>query len=163
MSATASFIILDKDKIETITSASKIITRRKLFKKEITDNYYQTLEPISEFVDQFEGNGYIYGTIIVYIDQEKGIDITSGELDQYSDTITKNRGASTIFFTQKQKEQFNQLVKSLDFEGDKFKNFCFEFSGNEEEFKYAKEAVDTLSNSLNKITDDSKALLLEIG
>ena len=163
MSAVARFIIFDKANINQIADSSKIITKRKLFKKEVTDNYYPTLEASSELVDEYEGNGYIYGTLLVYLDQVKSIDISSGELDKYSNIISQNRTNSSILFTQEQKEIFNQKVANIDFEGEEFQNFCIEFTGNDSEIKYAKKAIETLSYSLNKITDNSKALLVEIG
>ena len=111
-----------------------------------------------------EPNGYIFGTIIVYL-MSIGIDLSKSGFDDISDAVTKNTGSTTLILTVEHKHAINQEPQLHNISLEDSLKINLEFSGDETEeiardFIYA---IEKLRENLSLLEDESKVLLLVIG
>lgn len=92
MSAIASFYLLDTSKLDELTQNAEIITKKSLFSKKVTDNYWGYLSNNSKELNGFGGSGYIYGNLLVYLQEEKNIDLTQNEYDNIAKNLLIKEG-----------------------------------------------------------------------
>ena len=72
MSAIAEFINLDASKVEELKEAAKI--KKSWFGKKI-DYFHSFIETHANKRQHFNGYGYLYGTLLIYLAEAKGIDL----------------------------------------------------------------------------------------
>lgn len=165
MSAIASFYSLDTSKLDELRMNAEIIMKKSLFSKKVTDNYWDYLSNNAKELKGFDGSGYIYGNLLVYLQEEKSIDLTQNEYDDIAKELIDKRGNSHFLFTNKQKTAF---VNQLD--PDKYSlaeiqqfNQSFSEEGDTETAKLTLNAIQVLRDNLSKVQNDSQILLLIVG
>lgn len=159
MSSVAQVFVIDQKDFNSIAQASKIHVKRKLFKKVITDKYYEVLEGCSSYKECFKGSGYIFGTILVYL-ENNGIDVFAEEFQAISNEVSENRGNSTIIF--QKNESISQFLEEMNRNIEPLQLFCKEFSSNPVEHELLPEAISFLKRNIDKLDSKNQFLLLEI-
>jgi hypothetical protein len=87
MSAVASFYLLDIFKLDELNRNAEVVVRKTLFSKKITDHYGDFLANNATELPGFDGSGYIYGNLLVFLEEEKSIDLTQNEHDDMPKTL----------------------------------------------------------------------------
>jgi len=161
MSAIAEFIRLDNSKIEQLKEAA-VVKKGWLGKK--TDNFHTFLEANSKKTHQFNGYGYYYAVLLVYLQENKGIDLMQNEYSQLSDFLVEKRGNSILVFTHEQQKLHGNRLGPENFSEQELLEFNIEFSEDDdpEAGKELLEAVNVLHSNLKEVKDN-EILLLSVG
>src|SRR5687768_7675350 len=133
MSAIASFYLLDTSKLDGLRQNTEIIVRRTLFSKKITDNFYDYLANNATELESFDGSGYIYDNLFVYLQEEKNIDLLTNEYDSMEKELDDKRGCAHFLFTHQQKETFLTQIDPQLYSLTDLQKFNQEFSDDGDE------------------------------
>lgn len=165
MSAIADFRIIEINKLDALKEASEIIVKKSFFKKTVTDNYWSFLEDNSKKLKDFEWSGYIFGNLLIYLQENKNIDLLKSEYDSTANWISEKRGASLMIFTHNHKEAFLDKLNTKNFSMEELITFNKEFSEDDDpELAKAEIAgIDAIKASLEELIDDKKVVILNVG
>jgi hypothetical protein len=165
MSAIASFYLLDKSKLDELIQNAEIIVKKSLFRKSEIDNYWDYLANHAKALKDFHASGYIIGNVLVYLQEEKGINLLQNEYDDIARELIEKRGSSHILLTHKQKADFVSRLNASNFTLAELQKFNEDFSeeGDEETAIYSLEAIQVLQDNLSEVQNDNQILLLIIG
>ena len=130
----------------------------------MTDNYWNYLANKTTELKSFDGSGYIYGNLLVYL-EEKQIDLMHNEYDEIAKHLIDKRGSSHFLFTNKQRTTFTNQLDPAKYSLAEVQQFNKEFSeqGDEETARLTLEALPVLRYNLNKVQNDNQILLLIVG
>ena len=165
MAAIASFYLIDASRLNDLKQNAEIIVKKSLFSKKVTDNYWDYLASNAKELKSFDGSGYVYSNLFIFLQDERNIDLLANEYDSISAELIDKRGCSHFLFTHKQKISFlPQLDYSL-FSLTEIQKFNDDFSGegDEETAALMLEAIKLLCDNLNKVNSDNEILLLIVG
>jgi len=165
MSAIASFYLLDTSKLDDLKENAEIIVKKSLFSKKLIDNYWEYLANNATELKSLDSSGYVYANLLVFLQDEKNIDLLTNQYDDTAKELVDKRGSSHFLFTHQQKKSFlPQLDPSL-FSLIEIQNFNQEFSeeGDEETASLTLEAINLLHDNLGKVENESQVLLLIVG
>lgn len=166
MSAIAEFRIIETNKLDELKEKSEVKTVKKgLFKKETIDEFWTFLDSNSEKQSDFDWTGYVFGNLLVFLQENKEINILDSEHDSIANWISEKRGMATIIFTYSHKESYLEKLSSTNFTIEELIEFNKEFSEDSDpEFaKAGLEGVKAISQNLEKLTDNSKVIILTVG
>jgi hypothetical protein len=165
MSAIASFYLLDKSKLDGLNQNAEVIIKKGLFSKKVTDNFWDYLANNATELKSFDGSGYVYANLLVFLQEEKNIDLLTNQYDDIAKELVDKRGSSNFLFSYQQRNSFlKQLDPSL-FSLTEIQKFNQDFSeeGDEETAALTLEAIKLLYNNLSKVKSDEEVLLLIVG
>ncbi|QEC67565.1 hypothetical protein FRZ67_09775 [Panacibacter ginsenosidivorans] len=165
MSAIASFYLLDTSKLDELKKSAEIIVKKSLFSKKVTDNYRDYLSNNAKELKGFDGSGYVYANLLVYLQEEKNIDLTQNEYDDIAKELIDKRGTSHFLLTNNQKNAFINQLDTAHYSLAEIQQFNQNFSeeGDEETAKLTLEAIEVLRDNLSKVQNDNQILLLIVG
>lgn len=165
MSAIASFYLLDIDKLPVLVEHAEVTLKKSFFSKKIIDNYSDYLRDNVTELKSFDGSGYIYGNLLTFLDEEKGIDLTDGDYSAIANELTEKRGSSHFLLTFFHKEKSLADLDPSKYSVKELQKFNQEFSedGDIEYAQYSLEALRVLSENLAKVESKDQVLLLIIG
>jgi hypothetical protein len=165
MSAVASFYLLDASKLDELKQNAEIIVKKGLFSRKLTDNYWGYLANNATKLESLEGSGYVYANLFIFLQEERNIDLLTGQFDKIADELTEMRGSSHFLFTQKHKQLFQPKLDPGLFSLSEIQNFNQAFSeeGDEETAAQTLEAIKVLHDNLGKLEKDNELLLLIVG
>ena len=161
MSAIAEFIIIDNSKVKELREAS-IIKKNWLGKR--TDNFPAFLEANAKKRQQFSGYGYHYATLLVFLEEEKGIDLMQSDVDGLSDFLVEKRGHSILVFSPEHLKQKVEKISPEKFKEQELLVFNKNFSEDDDPNagKELLAAIRLLNDNL-KALKDNEILLLSVG
>lgn len=165
MSALTSFYLLDTSKLDDLKQKAEIIVKKNLFSKKVTDNYWEYLANNATELKSLDGSGYVYANLLVFLQEEKNIDLLTNQYDETAKELADKRGSSHFLFSHQQKNSFlPQLDPSL-FSLTEIQKFNQEFSeeGDEETAALTLEAIKLLHDNLSKVESEKQILLLIVG
>ncbi|MBF0598376.1 hypothetical protein [Faecalibacter rhinopitheci] len=165
MSAIVDFRKIKIDKLDNLKVYSQIKIIKKLFSKKVEDNYWNFINQNSENIYNFSKNGYVFGNLFAYLEEEKGINLLDNDYKDLSNYLSDQRNSSVFIFTYDQKIKFLNHLKDINFNVDELVKFNIDFS-EEDDNELAEnqiEAANALKTCLNELNDDSEVVLLNIG
>ena len=115
MSAIADFRIIGTNKLEALKEASEIKTPKGFFKNTVIDNYWEFLEKKSLKLKDFGGSGHIFTNLLVFLQEEKQINLLLSEYDSVANCISERRNVSVIVFTYNHKLKYLKKLASDNF------------------------------------------------
>lgn len=166
MSAIAEFRIIETNKLDELKDKSEVkIVKKGLFKKETIDEFWTFFDSNSERQKDFDRSGYVFGNLLIFLQENKEINILDSEYDSIANWISEKRGISTIIFTYSHRESYLEKLNTINITIEELIEFNKEFSEDSDpEFAKAElEGVKAISENLEKLTDDSKVIILTIG
>jgi hypothetical protein len=165
MSAIASFYILDTTKLDDLSKNAEIIVKKGFFSKKVTDNYWEYLANNATELKSLDGSGYVYANLLVYLQEEKNIDLLTNQYENIAKELVDKRGNSHFLFTNNQKTSFLFQLKPDLFSLTEIQKFNQDFSeeGDEETAKLTLDAIRLLHDNLEKVQNDNQGLLLIVG
>ena len=164
MSAIADFRIIKTDKLDALKEASEIIVKKSFFKKTVTDNYWSFLEDNSKKLNDFEWSGYIFCNLLIYLQENKNIDLLTSEYDSTANWISEKREISLMIFTHNHKKAFLDKLNTKNFSMEELINFNKEFS-EDDDFELAEAeiaGINAIKASLEELIDDKEVVILSI-
>ncbi|MFN4314800.1 MAG: hypothetical protein ACK4E0_10935 [Chitinophagaceae bacterium] len=165
MSAIASFYLLDTSKLDDLKQNAEVSIKKGLFSKKVTDNYWDYLASNATELKRFDGSGYVYANLLVFLQEEKNIDLLTNQYDDIAKELVAKRGSSHFLFTHKQKGSFLTQLEPNLFSLTEIQKFNLDFSeeADEETAAMTLEAIKLLHDNLSKVEHDNKVLLLIVG
>ena len=165
MSAVASFYILDASKLDDLKLNAEIIIKKGLFSRKVIDNYWNYLSSNSIKLKSLDDSGYIFANLLVYLQEEKDIDLLTNEYDKIAKELVDKRGNSHFLFSHKQKDNFLTKLEPNLFPLAEIQKFNQEFSGegNKKTAELTLHGIELLRDNLSKIQNENQVLLLIVG
>jgi hypothetical protein len=164
MSSIASFYLVDTSTLPGLLENATIITRKSMFGKKITDNYWDYLGNFAQYLNDFNGSGYLYASLFTYLEEEKGINLLTTEYTDLANELTEKRGSGQFILTYKQHTELGAKLDPANYSLSEIQQFNEEFSGegDEETAQLTLEALQLLKENLGKLQGDKQVLLLMI-
>ena len=165
MSAIANFFLIDNSKLEDLKQNAEIIVKKSFLSKKVTDNYWDFLANNAIQLRSFNGSGYIYGNLLVYLQEDKGIDLLQNEYDDITKELIEKRGSSHFIMTRKQMTEYLERLNVNNFSLPELQKFNEEFSeeGDEETAQLSLDAIQVLRDNLSNVQNENQVLLLIVG
>jgi len=165
MSAIADFRIIKTDKLDSLKESAEIKIKKGFFKKTVIDNYWNFLNENSSKLKNFEWSGYIFGSLLIYLQENKGIDLLTSEFDSITNWISEKRNASVMIFTINHKKSYFEKLELENFNEAELIEFNKEFSEDDspELAKAEMDGIKAIQNSLSELKDENEVVLLTIG
>ena len=164
MSAIADFRLFETSKFNELQDNAEIKVEKKLFGKKTIDNYWGYLDSNSKKLIDFEYSGYIFADLLIFLAENKGIDLLKSKYDAIADSIVEKRGTSTIILTYEQRHAYLDKLDADKFSVDELIAFNKGFSENDdpELAKAEIEGIKALRRSLEQLTSDNQVVLLSV-
>ena len=165
MSAVASFYLLHSSKLDGLKQSAVINVKKSLFSKKIIDNYWDYLTNNATKLTSLDGSGYIYANLLIFLQEEKNIDLLTNQYEDTAKQLVDKRGSSHFLFTYQQKNSFLPQLNPNLFSLTEMQKFNQDFSeeGDEETAALTLEAIKLLHDNLGKVENDNHVLLLIVG
>lgn len=165
MAAIAAFRRIEVSKLEALRSVAEIKVEKKLFSKKVIDNYWNFLDNNSKRLKDFNGSGYVFADLFIFLDEHKGIHLLKGEHENISNEISKKRGNATFLFSFEQKKAYWNGLDSQHFSLAELIEFNKGFSENDDpELAEAElDGINLLRENLEQLTDTNHVIILSIG
>jgi len=165
MSAIADFRIIETSRLNELVDNAEIKTVKKFFSKKITDNYWDYLNANSKKLKEFGYSGYIFANLLIFLTENKGIDLLKSDYDEIANVISEKRQNSTIIFTHSHRQTFLDKLDSDNFNLEELITFNKNFSEDDdpELAKAELEGIRALQESLAQLNGDNQVVLLSVG
>lgn len=165
MSAIADFRLVETSKLNELRDNAEIKIEKKLFSKKTIDNYWEYLNSNSKKLKDFGYSGYIFANLLIFLAENKGIDLLKSEYDDIANSIVERRQNSTIILTYNQRQAYLDKLDADKFSADELIAFNKDFSEDDdpELAKAEIEGIRALRDSLNQLTGNNQVVLLSVG
>jgi hypothetical protein len=165
MSAIASFYLLDSSKLNKLNEKAQVTDPTSIISTGLTDNFYDYLAGNATELKGFEGSGYIYASLLVYLEDVKNIPLMSNEYDEISKELAEKRDCSLLVFTNAQRQSYLTQLNHDLYSLTEIQDFNQDLSGegDEETARLTLNAIKVLHDNLAEVQNDEQVLLLIIG
>ena len=159
MSAIASFIKMPISSLSGLQEAAVPIRLSGVSQ----DDYHNYLKEHGEEIVDYPWSGYLMATVLIYLEQQHGIDLMKSEFDDLSTFLTNVRGSTTSIFTEAHKRAYLDKLNG-DFSESELCAFYNKFNAtNEAEVEPPLlEGIRALAQSLNQL-DKSSVIVFAVG
>lgn len=165
MSAIADFRLIDTSNLKELQDNAEIKIEKKLFSKKTIDTYWDYLNSKSKRLNDFGYSGYIFADLLIFLAENKGIDLLKSKYDDIANSIAERRQNSTIILTYDRRQKYLDKLTPDKFSTDELIAFNKDFSGNDdpELAKADIEGIGALRDCLNQLTGSDQVILLSVG
>jgi hypothetical protein len=167
MSQTASFYLIEANKLEKLKEVAEVRFEKKWFRKVRVDNFYKYLYANSQELRLYDWSGYIMFSLLVYLEDgepAKSINFRNSPYAAIAKYLTNIRDTTFVILTEDHKKKYLQALHPANFKQDELAEY-FTDLGQEDFMKAGKammEALEVLRQNLTKAEKD-KVVLLIIG
>jgi hypothetical protein len=164
MSAIAEFRLIETSKLNDLRDHAEIKIEKKLFGKKTIDNYWDYLNSNSKKLKDFGYSGYIFTNLLIFLAENKGIDLLKSKYDDIANSIVERRKNSTIILTYEQRQAYLEKLDADKFTTEELIAFNKDFSEDDEpELAKAEiEGIKALRDGLSQLTGDNQVVLLSM-
>lgn len=145
MAAVAEFYKLDKSRIPELRESAR--RRRRLFRS-AEDRYFSFLEESAERLKSYDWSGYVYATLLPYLD-ERNITLMSSEFDDLGAELTELRESTHFILTAEHKNNHLAELDSALFNKEELAKYFEEFNG-----ETWPDAGDAMLNAISVLRDN---------
>jgi hypothetical protein len=165
MSAIADFRLIDTSKLKELRDNAEVKIEKKLVSKNTIDTYWDYLNANSKKLKDFGYSGYIFADLLIFLVENKGIDLLKSKHDDITNSIVERRQNSTIILTYDHRQAYLDKLNANEFSVDELIAFNKDFSENDDpELARAEiEGIKALRESLDQLTGDNQVVLLSVG
>ena len=131
----------------------------------LREDYHNTVNDCGESVVDYDWSGYVIATLLPYLEEKKGIDLTTSTHDDLVSDLCKSWGISAEIFTLAHKDAFLAQLSPVAFSKEELRNYYNEFHGTDEPDEVGQAMLDgiaAIQQSLAALDADS-VILLSIG
>jgi hypothetical protein len=160
MSAIAMFFQLPLGAIEGLRSAA---APKKSWLGKPKDTFWDYLRQHGREVVEYHWSGYVYNSLLVYLEEKHGIYVMKSEYDELADFLHKSRGTSFMILTPALRDAYaSRLDPSLfaDAELIAYENDFNQTSDGVDLLPAMKDGIDALRKALIKLDDQSITLFI---
>ena len=161
MSAIASFILIPKAALPELRTAA---VPKKGWFGGTKDHFYGFLRQRGREVSHYEWSGFVIATLLVYLQQNRQIDLMKAQGDDLSAFLSEKRKGTWFALGAGHKNLYLAKLSPDSFSEPEMRDFYNKFNAsNEAEIgKAMLDGVRSIRESLNAVEDDS-VVLLNIG
>lgn len=165
MSAIADFRLIETSKLNDLLAHAEVKIEKGFLSQKVIDNYWNFLNANSKKLKDFNGSGYIFANLLVFLAEEKGIQLLKSEYDDIAEALANKRGSSIFVLTFDHKQRYWNDLSPEKFDVSELITFNKDFSEDEdpELAKLEMEGIKALRDSLESLADDKSVVLLSIG
>lgn len=165
MSAIADFRLIETSKLNELRDKAEIRIEQKLFSKKVMDDYWNYLDTNARKLKEFPYSGYIFANLLIFLAENKGIDLLKGKHDAIANVIVEKRQNSTIILTYAHQQFYLDKLNPGNFTMEELITFNKDFSEDDDpELAKAEIAgIKMLRDSLELLTGDHQVILLSVG
>jgi hypothetical protein len=165
MSGIADFRLIESSRLNELRDKAEIRTEKKLFSSKTIDNYWDYLNSNSKKLKDFGYSGYIFANLLIFLAENKGIDLLKSKYDDTANAIAERRQNSTCIFTYDHRQAYLDKLDAGKFSKDELIAFNKDFSEDDDpELATAEiEGIKALRDSLAQLTGDDHVILLSVG
>jgi hypothetical protein len=158
MSAIASFIRIPKTAIEGLRLAAT--PPKRLFGR-ARDTYWDYLRQNGQEVAKYMWSGWVFGPLLVYLQEREQIDLEHSAYDELATFLTKARGVSHCILTSEHRKTYLAKLE-MPFSEEALRDYYNEFSGTHEAEvgKPMLDGIEALRQSLNAVDDKSVVVFI---
>jgi hypothetical protein len=158
MSAIASFILIPKSSLPELRSAA---VPKKAWFGGTKDRFHDFLRQRGREVSRYDWSGYVIATLLVYLQQRKGIDLMKAQGDDVSPFLIEKRKGTWITLDASQKVSHLTQLAPESYSETELRDFYNEFNAsNETEIgKAMLDGIRSIGESLGAVDSDSIVLL----
>jgi hypothetical protein len=154
MSAIASFVQIPVSAIDGLREAA---VPKKRWIGAPKDRYWEFLRVHGRETAEYRWSGYVYNTLLLYLEETHGINVTKSEYDELAEFLTKARHVSHAVLTPALRDAYvNRLDPEL-FPAEEMIAYHDEFTGRDEGNEYLiqamKDGIVALRQSLSQLED----------
>jgi|SRR5436190_13565548 len=151
MSAIASFIKLPKTSLDELRLAAS------------GGGYHGFLHRSGKEVADYDGSGYIFGTLLPYLDEQHQIDLEHSEHDELGLFLTQTLEATHFIFTYAHRQAYLDKLAPEFFSEERLRDYSNEFNETDEpeSGRAMVDGVRVLQQSLSTL-DESSVILFSI-
>lgn len=164
MSAITNFRLIETSKLNELRENAAVKIEKKFFSKKTIDNYWNYLNSNSEKLRDFKYSGYIFANLLIFLAENKEIDLLKSEYDDIASAIAERRQNSTIILTYRHREAYLHKLETNKFAMSELIAFNKDFSEDvDPELANAEMAgIEALRDSLDHLTSDNQVVLLSV-
>ena len=165
MSAIADFRLIETSKLSDLKAHAEVQIKKTLFSKKTVDSYWTYLDANSLKLKDFPWSGHIFSSLLIFLEEKKGIGLLRSSHDDIADNISELRQSGAFILTFDHKQKHLKDLSPDKFSLEELIEFNVEFSEeNDPELAQACIAgIKALRDSLELLTDDKSVVLLSIG
>jgi hypothetical protein len=165
MSAIADFRLIETSKLNALRDNAEIKIEKNFFSRKTTDNYWEYLNSNSKKLKDFGYSGYIFANLLIFLAENKGVDLLKSEYDDIANSIVEKRQNSTVILTYQQRQAYLDKLHPDKFNTEELIAFNKDFSDDDgpELAKAEIEGIRTLRDSLSQLTGEDQVVLLSVG
>lgn len=165
MSAIADFRLFETSKLNQLRDNAEIRVEKKLFGNKVIDNYPSYLSLNSKKLKDFKYSGYIFANLLIFLAENKDIDLLKGAHDNIADSVIEKRKNTTIILTYDHREKYLSKLNADNFTLEELISFNKDFSDDDDAglAKAEIEGIKALRENLELLTGDHEVILLSIG
>lgn len=160
MSSTASFICFPRSALQGLREAA--VPKKRLFRGP-QDNFHEFLKKNGTEVVDFRGSGFMFATLLPFLDARRGINLMVSEHDDLAGFLSKSRESTIFFLTETHRRDFESKLAE-EVPEDSLCAYFNEFNACHEPLAGVrmKEGIIAFRKSLSQIGSD-KVVMLQIG
>jgi hypothetical protein len=167
MSAIASVYMIDKGKVEELKKMAGVVPeiRKSLFGKvkETVDPFWEWFQKNTVETASYNGSGFIYPTLIVYLEEKRGVDLMKLEMKDVSDYVSEKRPYLKILITPEEASRLAPKLNPSLFSVEEVMKFFQEFEEKEPPPAVnIIEAIQMLHDSMLKVGPD-QIMVFDVG
>lgn len=164
MSAIAEFRLIPVHRLNELMDAATMKVEKSWFSTKVTDRYATFLQEASIAMDPFEYSGYVYAALLVFLKEQRKIDLFKNEYAAVSTELSARRKNTTLVLCARQFRDYAHELVPDQFTVGELMRFNEEFSEEDDPDLAAiqLEAIRILRSNLSKIPDDEHVAILTI-
>ena len=120
MSAIADFRIIETSKLNELRDNAEIKIEKGPFSKKTIDTYWDYLNANSKKLKDFGYSGYIFADLLIFLTENKDIDLLKSKYDDIANSIVERRQNLTIILTHHHRESYIHKLIADKFSTDEF-------------------------------------------
>jgi hypothetical protein len=165
MSAIADFRLIETSKLNELRDNAEVKIEKTLFSKKTIDTYWDYLNANTSKLKDFGYSGYVFADLLIFLAENKGIDLLKSKYDDIANSIVEKRQNSTIILTYDHRKAYLDKLTAEKFSTEELIAFNKDFSENDDpELAQAEiEGIKALRDCLDQLTGDNQVVLLSVG
>jgi hypothetical protein len=165
MSAIADFRLIETSKLNDLLAHAEVKIEKGFLSQKTIDNYGNFLNNNSKKLKDFNSLGYVFADLLIFLSEEKGINLLKSKYDNIADELLNKRGCSTFILTFDHKQHHLDDLSPDKFDLNELIQFNKDFSEDDdpELAKAEMQGIKDLHDSLELLADDQSVVLLSIG
>jgi hypothetical protein len=94
--------------------------------------FWEFLRARGEVVLDFDGSGYVFATLLSYLEEVHGMDLMASRHDELATHLGGRLGSTSIFFTTEHRQRHLAALDPARFAAGDLAAYCQEFTGADE-------------------------------